>query len=291
MNPNCISELNLACRLKSIFKMEQQKNAYPTLPQSFGIVGMIFLFSLILGMPVWSLGKILELVDLKSPTVDSAISLCLYVSVFCLTYRYATRKSILYGGNVARLSYRSVPRVELIFCIVLPVALKLFIDPVTELIPSVEVYEEIMSRMIRPNVFSFLTVVIAAPILEELIFRGIILDGFLKRYSPVKAILLSSLLFGLIHINPSQVVFASLMGLMLGWIYWKTGSLLLSVFIHFVNNGLAYMLILILDNPNASLYQTVGSNSAIYGFVVLCAGGILAMAYWYFQNRYKQVNV
>lgn len=44
--------------------------------------------------------------------------------------------------------------------------------------------------------------VIAAPVLEELIFRGMMLEGLLKKYSPVTSIIISSILFGVAHLNP-----------------------------------------------------------------------------------------
>lgn len=78
--------------------------------------------------------------------------------------------------------------------------------------------------------------VIAAPILEELIFRGIILDGLLKKYSPLKSILVSSFLFGMVHLNPWQFIAGLLIGIFCGWVYYRTRSLLACIIIHFAAN-------------------------------------------------------
>lgn len=86
-------------------------------------------------------------------------------------------------------------------------------------------------------VLVFLTVAIIAPVVEEIIFRGIILRGFLRRYSVVKALILSSLLFGFIHLNITQFITAFLVGLLLGWIYYKTNSLLFVILAHALHNA------------------------------------------------------
>jgi len=79
--------------------------------------------------------------------------------------------------------------------------------------------------------------VILIPVLEELLFRGLFLDSFLKIYSPVKAIIYSSVLFSIIHINPMQTLSAFLGGLIIGWLYYKTASLLPCILFHSIINS------------------------------------------------------
>ncbi|MBY5958929.1 CPBP family intramembrane metalloprotease [Membranicola marinus] len=62
------------------------------------------------------------------------------------------------------------------------------------------------------------------------------LDGFLRLYSPKKAILYSSFLFGLVHMNPWQFITAMVGGVFMGWVYYRTKNLFLCILIHFVNN-------------------------------------------------------
>lgn len=80
--------------------------------------------------------------------------------------------------------------------------------------------------------FSFLIMAVAAPVLEELIFRGIILDGLLQKYAVVKSILISSLLFSLVHLNFLQIVSGFLGGIFIGWVYYKTRRITLTILIH-----------------------------------------------------------
>jgi len=82
--------------------------------------------------------------------------------------------------------------------------------------------------------------IILAPIMEELLFRGLILEGLLRTYSPEKAIVFSSIIFGVIHFNPAQILSATLMGIFLGWLYYRSKSLAPSIIVHFANNFLAF---------------------------------------------------
>ena len=74
-------------------------------------------------------------------------------------------------------------------------------------------------------------------IVEEIMFRGIILTN-LSPYGKGMAIVTSALLFGLMHMNPSQFFYTTVMGLALGYIYVKTKSIWLCIIIHFTNNAL-----------------------------------------------------
>ena len=78
---------------------------------------------------------------------------------------------------------------------------------------------------------------IMAPILEEMLFRGVILRSFLKQYPRWRAIIASALLFGIAHMNIYQFVVASLGGIALGWLYERTDSLLPSMTLHATYNS------------------------------------------------------
>lgn len=88
---------------------------------------------------------------------------------------------------------------------------------------------------------AILSTAIIAPIIEEILFRGILLRGFLKHYSVRKSIILSALLFGLAHMNPWQFVSAFAAGIILGWWYVKTNSITTTIFGHALNNGMMFI--------------------------------------------------
>jgi membrane protease YdiL (CAAX protease family) len=84
---------------------------------------------------------------------------------------------------------------------------------------------------------SFLLFVVVAPVTEELLFRGAILQGFVKRYTVRKALLVSAVLFACLHMNPWQFAPAMVAGLVLGWWCLRTGSLWPALVGHAFANG------------------------------------------------------
>lgn len=90
------------------------------------------------------------------------------------------------------------------------------------------------------NVLGILTLAVLAPLLEEVLFRGAI-QGMLMRFfgRPWPAIIVAALIFGVFHMNPVQIVYATLLGIIFGWIYYRTGSLLSVIVGHVLNNSLA----------------------------------------------------
>jgi uncharacterized protein len=138
---------------------------------------------------------------------------------------------------------------------------------------------EAFEKMISDHYLSFLTIAVAAPVLEELIFRGVILHGLLQRYTPVKAIFWSSFLFGAAHLNPWQFIPAFLIGLALAWIYMKTRSLFLCIFIHFVNNATSYFLTLKYKDVALSLRDLI-QDDAVYYTVYTGAAVLFLLSAW-----------
>lgn len=115
--------------------------------------------------------------------------------------------------------------------------LSLFLSQFGFLIPEVGRSD---NAGIAGEIIYTLMVVIAAPLCEEIVFRGIILNS-LKKYSPAFAVVFSALLFALAHMNLYQGISVMGMGLAMGFMYLKTGSLQASIFMHFINNFIAVL--------------------------------------------------
>ncbi len=88
---------------------------------------------------------------------------------------------------------------------------------------------------------AFMKVAVIAPIVEELIFRGIILQGLRRNYNSFVAVFMSALLFALYHLNPWQFPATFILGLLLGAIVLKTNSVVLSILGHSINNLLVLL--------------------------------------------------
>ena len=115
------------------------------------------------------------------------------------------------------------------------------------------------------NTFTFISVVILAPIFEELIFRGMILNT-LTKYNKMFAIIVTSLLFGLLHLNITQAIPAFFMSLVLCYMYVQTDSILVTILAHAGNNLLALMAVY---SDNFVLITVVIMVFVIYGLITI----------------------
>lgn len=117
--------------------------------------------------------------------------------------------------------------------------------------PMQHVFEEIMK-----SPAGYVAIGLLAPLAEEMVFRGAILRVLLKVFDRRwhwLPIVVSAVIFGAVHGNMAQFLHATLLGLLLGWLYYRTGSIVPGVVLHWVNNSIAYVLVNLLP-------QTANSN-------------------------------
>ncbi len=103
-----------------------------------------------------------------------------------------------------------------------------------------EMFEKIMGE---PT--GYLAIGILAPLAEELVFRGAILRTLLNVFGRKwhwAAIIVSALIFGALHLNLVQFTHATLIGLLIGWMYYRTDSVIPGIVFHWVNNTVAYVM-------------------------------------------------
>ena len=152
-----------------------------------------------------------------------------------------------------------------------------------------DMFTELMKQVTGgPFWASFLVVAIFAPIFEEWMCRGMVLRGLLTKMKPVWAIVVSALFFAVIHANPWQALNAFLLGLVMGYVYYKTGSLILTMIIHFVNNGTAVVLSNVESLKDYDYWiDILGKQNYTIVFLVSCV--ILAACLWVF-SRIKLEN-
>ncbi|MDR1896331.1 MAG: CPBP family intramembrane metalloprotease [Prevotellaceae bacterium] len=242
---------------------------YPSLKQSWELFGIFLLINLIVSLIVLILNELFVISDY----VSGWITLAAYLAGFLPIIFYTKYMSLSQKFDYCKLTGK--PPVWLLITLVVFVpAMTISVDSIVSLVPMPETLEQLFAKMISPNLSSFLTVVIAAPILEELLCRGIILKGLLTHIAPYKAIVWSSLIFAAMHLNPWQGIAAFIIGFISGWLFWKTKSIIPSIFIHFLNNGFAFILLLILDDPTLTLPEILGNKY----IVVLCLASFIFLA-------------
>ncbi len=124
------------------------------------------------------------------------------------------------------------------------VTLSFVIEPTASFIPMPDSIKAIFEAAFvnSPLWDMIISTCILAPLLEELLCRGMVLRGLLTRMKPGRAIFWSALIFAVMHMNPWQSIPAFLIGLLLGWVYWRTHSLWATIFMHCLNNSLSTFL-------------------------------------------------
>lgn len=168
-------------------------------------------------------------------------------------------------------------------------ALMVALEPLNSIVPMPDSVKQIYANMLSNMVWTSLSVAVAAPLAEEFLLRGTILRGMLYHSTPLKAILWSAFYFALIHMNLYQALGAFLMGLFIGWIYYKTGTLWLAVLIHFVNNGSSVLFTVL--NPEmdveTTLMDIITDSWGIEAYIAiftLSVAVFVAIVYYFHKN-------
>ena len=120
--------------------------------------------------------------------------------------------------------------------------------------------EQLEGLMTIPG--GYMVVALLPPLVEEMVFRGCVLRSLLQ-WKPQRRwamIALSALIFALVHLNPAQMPHTFLIGLLLGWLYMRSGSIVPGVVYHWANNTAAYVMFHVYHNPQ-SLTDIIGPGT------------------------------
>lgn len=159
-------------------------------------------------------------------------------------------------------------------------ALAFDMDMVNALMPPMPEWLENMLKGMTQGKFwvNFLCVSVFAPFFEEWLCRGMVLRGLLN-YSrsegrrgirPAAAIAISALFFAAIHLNPWQAVPAFALGCLFGYVYYRTGSLKLTMLMHFTNNTFALIISNIDSIKDAENFMEVMPGWAYNSIAAVC---------------------
>jgi membrane protease YdiL (CAAX protease family) len=161
--------------------------------------------------------------------------------------------------------------------IVMSIATAFVIEPVSMLLP--EMPEDKMKAMEAllngPAWVTFISVCIFAPFFEEWLCRGIVLRGLLQKMNPFVAITISAAFFAILHMNPWQAIPAFVLGLLFGYVYYKTGSLKLTMLMHCANNTLA---VIISNIPSLAEAETMKDVMSSWAYICVYIACIIIIA-------------
>ena len=150
-------------------------------------------------------------------------------------------------------------------------------DAVSSLMPPMPQWlEETMKQLLdAPLWITLISVSVFAPLFEEWLCRGVVLRSLLAKHSPLTAITVSAAFFAIIHFNPWQAIPAFILGLLFGYVYYRTGSLKLTMLMHCANNTMAAVFSRIPAFEEAESFIEV-MNPWTYAGIFLCSAAFLA---------------
>lgn len=151
-------------------------------------------------------------------------------------------------------------------------------DSLNSVMPDTpEWFESAMSQIMDAPVWiTLISVSFFAPLFEEWLCRGVVLRGLLQKTHPVSAILVSAAFFAVLHMNPWQALPAFLLGVLFGYVYYKTGSLKLTMLMHCVNNTMTVVFSKIPSLAEAESFAEVLSPWAYAGVFIACVTFVAA---------------
>ena len=135
---------------------------------------------------------------------------------------------------------------------------------------------------------AFLKVAIVAPVVEELIFRGVIMNGFMRNYPKFLAIFFSALLFALFHLNPWQFPATFVLGLLLGWLMARTRNIFVCIAGHSINNLLVLLTITFWEEISQHALMLMEKEKQLTAGALLVATSVLLIFLFSMKRKKKQ---
>ncbi len=183
--------------------------------------------------------------------------------LFVLVSRFANDSVSKIKGNITKGQYLRA------LCIIFPVDIGLgyLSNMLASVISGGQANNDLIDNLLTgESILTIIMVAVLAPIFEELIFRKIIIDRT-RKYGEVVAIVYSALAFGIFHCNLYQIFYAFALGLIFGYVYIKTGNVVLTIIMHMAING------------TSSIFYPLAPEAYKVFFIVMCVLGVVSIIY------------
>ena len=261
------------------------RRPFPGIGDLFAMLGIVFGVQVVAGIVLtavlsllgWELGRL-------DPARQGFFTALAYVLSMLPAYLLVLWYRHMRGGSgpIGRFAVRGLNPVLLAWAFLLMLAAGVVCEPLLAWLPAPADLDY------GRGVWAFATLVVAAPVLEELLCRGLVLGALRSRFGVVAAWLLSSLFFGVLHLQPMLVVNAFVIGLILGYIYLVTDSLWASMVLHALNNAIAYLM-LATGRGDLLLSDLIGSRT-LYWSTYIGAVVVTLLSGWMVRRTLRRLK-
>ena len=163
--------------------------------------------------------------------------------------------------------------------------LKGYVDSLNELVEKT--YRDLMiANNSFETVLVFITIAIVPALCEETLFRGFIQSSFAKKMKGVAAIAITSFFFASYHLNPYGFISLFILGFYFGFAAYKTGSLVVPIILHFINNFSAVLLFYIIGDEDIISSNPTGTGIAMNDILYFIIFLLLFLVTLYFIVKY-----
>ncbi|MEN8138449.1 MAG: type II CAAX endopeptidase family protein [Bacteroidota bacterium] len=247
------------------------KRKFSTITHSVLIFLILLVFTFLLGAPIIFFGNTQEWLD-KNIAAALGYAIPMIATIYLVYWIIIKKeKSDIEKGTESKtniLNFSLGKPGKYLYIIIISLIMMLWVDFFASLIPMPDWAIELFEKAFNLSVPNIIMIAIFAPLLEEILVRGLVLRGYLQNYTPNKAIIASAIFFGFIHLNPWQFIAGFISGLLLGYLYYKTKSLTPSILVHFLNNSLSVIFMIYYPNFNASFSELVGGGVPYYSLLI-----------------------
>ncbi len=239
-------------------------------PNTFIQAVLFLVLSLVLSAPAF----ILKIKFNISEAIFLNIYFVLLFFTSLLIYYYKNRTFPVFKYTVNK---------TIFYFIVLIISFQLAINaPLTFFLASIK---GVSDNPLQTNFGVLFSIIILSPIVEEYIFRGIILHNFTFNYTKTKAILFSTIIFTLVHLSFVQFFGSFVFGILAGYIYYHTKSVGMTIILHFINNFIGMFAVQIHKQYGSSKMDSITCFYGDYSWLIISFSLIIFTAYYLLKNK------
>lgn len=239
------------------------------------IVARLGLFAILFLLMQVIAAWLMPLLSFGDADLGRILAYTLSMSLMIVVLRLCNRDSLLPAEPIMH-SRRGFNPLLILYGVVVMIALSIVLAPLGGYLPE-------DSREFSDSLWTLVLVVFAAPIFEEVLFRGRLYGLLRTKASPMVSVLLSSLMFGLMHLQPAVMLEGVLMGLLFSYAYLRSRSIFAPVILHMCNNALAYAL-KVLSYGERPLLELVDSRQ--YYLVIYVASAVIVVVSFALMIRF-----